>query len=180
MRASLFRTAVCLTWMAAVTSTACAGVRGKSTKLKDPVPASSRVAQSDDSTVNTKPVPVPMDPTPVGTETVVTDTVVPASNGANSVPAATKTNRVDDPMPMLVAPTMMPMPEMNAPLNATCCGGPGGGWSPAAASYSQAFPGGFYRGGPEAGMSHFPYYSYRRPWYFPGQPSFHRSTDYVW
>ena len=37
-----------------------------------------------------------------------------------------------------------------------------------------------YCSGVEAGMYHFPYYSYRRPWYYPGQPSFQRSTDYVW
>lgn len=52
-----------------------------------------------------------------------------------------------------------------------------GGLHPA---YSTAFPNGYYRSGAEAGMYHFPYYSYRRPWYFPGQPSFHRDTDLVW
>ncbi len=52
-----------------------------------------------------------------------------------------------------------------------------GGLHPA---YSTAFPNGYYRSGAEAGMHHFPYYSYRRPWYFPGQPSFHRDTDLVW
>jgi hypothetical protein len=90
------------------------------------------------------------------------------------------------PMPMVVVPVMapavspMPVP-MYADPGCVTCGGVGRGLSPAAAAaYAQAFGPGLYRSGAEAGQLHFPYYSYRRPWYFPGQPSFHRSTDYVW
>lgn len=81
------------------------------------------------------------------------------------------------PMPMQ---PMMSLPMMAAPGCSTC-GGMAGGLSPAAAAaYDQTFGPGLYRSGAEAGQYHFPYYSYRRPWYFPGQPSFQRSTDYVW
>ena len=83
---------------------------------------------------------------------------------------------------MAPAAQPMPMPMLAAPGCSTYGGsGYGGGLSPAAAAaYDQAFGPGLYRGGAEAGQFHYPYYSYRRPWYFPGQPSFHRDTDLVW
>lgn len=199
---TLFRTAICFSlaavvWSHAASSNAVAGVRGKPTKLKTPVPASvaGRVAQNtnDYSAVPSRPVPIPADS--LNTETVVNEQVVGESlvEGSSrdcATPtvvaprASTNTNTIIVAIPMMMpmaAPTMMmATPMMNAPA-CSSCGGMGGGMSPAAAAaYGQSFPNGYYRSGAEAGMYHFPYYSYRRPWYYTGQPSFHRSTDLVW
>lgn len=38
---------------------------------------------------------------------------------------------------------------------------------------------GFYRS-QESGNLRFPYYSYRRPWYYYGQPSYNRDTNLPW
>lgn len=45
--------------------------------------------------------------------------------------------------------------------------------------YDYHFGPGFYRF-QEAGHYRFPYYSYRRPWYFPGHPSYNRDTNIPW
>ncbi len=45
--------------------------------------------------------------------------------------------------------------------------------------YLYHFGPGFYRF-QEAGHYSFPYYSYRRPWYFPGHPSYNRDTNIPW
>ena len=45
--------------------------------------------------------------------------------------------------------------------------------------YATHFGPGFYRGN-EGGHYRFPYYSYRRPWYYPGPPVYNRNTDLVW
>ena len=45
--------------------------------------------------------------------------------------------------------------------------------------YSYHFGPGFYRRA-EHGHFRFPYYSYRRPWYYPGQPVFNRDTNFAW
>ena len=120
--------------------------------------------------VRGKPTKSVVEPVPVAEDSTRTETIVPEPVVANS-PANGA---------CYVPVVIMAMPVMSPPPCATC-GGMGGGLRPAAmAAYSQAFPGGYYRTGAEAGMYHFPYYSYRRPWYFPGQPSFHRSTDLVW
>ncbi len=67
-------------------------------------------------------------------------------------------------------------------------GGPGGFGSPNFAAMPGQLPGdpyyyhfgpGFYRQ-QEAGHYRFPYYSYRRPWYFPGHPSYNRDTNIPW
>ncbi len=183
MRTFLFRIALCVV-VAGVASPLLAGVRSKTTKLKS-VPA-GRVAQADAdySGVNSTPVPVPESSVNVINERVVGE--VAASDPKCNCAAATvaRTNTVYIPMPMSYMPTMAPtvvaMPMANMPLCATC-GVMGGGMTPSAmAGYGQAFGPGLYRSGAEVGMNHYPYYSYRRPWYFPGQPSFHRSTDYVW
>ncbi len=109
MSTFIFRAALCLLLAALTTNSAVAGVRGRPTSLKSPVPASN----------------------------------CPAKSGSGD--AAVDTN----PAPMMMPVVAQPMMTM-------------------------------YHSGAEAGMYHFPYYSYRRPWYFPGQPSFQRSTDYVW
>ena len=71
--------------------------------------------------------------------------------------------------------------------------GQGGTWgAPGAASmgapnpgylpgdpYSYHFGPGYYRHS-EMGNYRFPYYSYRRPWYHPGPPSYTRDTNYPW
>ena len=200
MRASWFRFTFCLTFATAFASTADAGVRGKPTNVKAPTPAAvaqRRVAQATNEYSTVKPVPQPSDL--VHTETVINESVVnesvvnetvvdQAHSNCACAPAIARsnTNTVFVPMPMpMMMPMMMPqqpvMHVMSTPPCSTCGGGMGGGLSPAAAaSYGQAFPGGYYRGGAEAGMHHFPYYNYRRPWYFPGQPSFLRSTDLIW
>ncbi len=195
MRASLlFQTAFCLTLATAFASTAEAGVRGKPVSVKAPAPsvAHKRVAQATNEYSTVKPVPLPADP--VHSETVINETIVSEtaadvghSNchcGPTVAKAHTNTNTVFVPMPMMMPMMVQQQPVMHVmmtPPCATCGGGMSGGMNPAAtAAYGQAFPNGFYRGGAEAGMYHFPYYSYRRPWYYPGQPSFHRSTDNVW
>lgn len=68
-------------------------------------------------------------------------------------------------------------------------GGPAGGFgSPNFAAMPGQLPGdpyyyhfgpGFYRQ-QEAGHYRFPYYSYRRPWYFPGHTSYNRDTNIPW
>ena len=45
--------------------------------------------------------------------------------------------------------------------------------------YAAHFGPGFYRAN-EGGHYRFPYYSYRRPWYYPGPPVYNRNTDLVW
>lgn len=169
--------------------------------------AGRRIAQNDvDYGVNS--VPHPVDPA-ITNETVIQETTINPTTTITQDPncvtpaPTTRANPMVMPMPVPV-PVMMPMMAPAAPMLvgagcATCGGlgygyGPGPGYgygtgygyanyglSPATASvYGQAFGPGLYRSGAEAGQYHFPYYSYRRPWYFPGQPSFHRSTDYVW
>lgn len=194
MRTFLFRAVVCLSLAAVASSSGSAGVRGKPSKLKSLAPsvAASRVAQNtnDYSKTPVAPVPLPMESTN-SAETIVNESVIEDSDCTNTASASApvvathgQANVVVVAVPMMVpmvAPTVMATPIMSAPLCATYGGGMGGGLTPAAAAaYGQAFPNGYYRSGAEAGMYHFPYYSYRRPWYFPGQPSFHRSTDLVW
>lgn len=200
MRVFSLRTALCLTLLTLATTTAFAGVRGKPSKLKPPVPNTARVAQNDaDYSVNAVPVPADVH---VTNERVIQENRVHSQGIASDpncvattpIPSGANAHYVAVPMVMMpmMAPAMqpipmqpmpmqpMPMPMMPAPGCANC-GGMTGGLSPAAAAaYEQAFGPGLYRTGAEAGQYHFPYYSYRRPWYFPGQPSFHRSTDYVW
>lgn len=200
MQASLFRTAFCLTLASAFAIPAEAGVRGKPANVKPatakaatPAAPQRRVAQATNEYSAVKPVPLPADP--VQNETVINETVVSETTtdishancncGPTVAKAHTSTNTVFVPMPMpMMFPMMVPQqPVMHVMATPGCatCGGGGGMMNPAAtAAYGQAFPNGFYRGGAEAGMYHFPYYSYRRPWYYPGQPSFHRSTDLVW
>lgn len=183
MRDFSLRIALCLTLLTLATTTSFASVRGKPTKLKQP-----RVAQNEvDYSVNA--VPVPSDVHITNERVVHESNVHPAvtavdPNCAPTAPLAARPNYVAVPMMVMpmVAPPMqpMPVPMMPAPGYSTY-GGFSGGLHPAtAAAYDQAFGPGLYRSGAEAGQFHFPYYSYRRPWYFPGQPSFHRSTDYVW
>jgi len=50
---------------------------------------------------------------------------------------------------------------------------------PAARPYDYHFGPGYYRA-QEYGHYRFPYYSYRRPWYFPGHPSYNRDTNFPW
>lgn len=45
--------------------------------------------------------------------------------------------------------------------------------------YTYHFGPGYYRSY-EHGQYRFPYYSYRRPWYYPGQPVFNRDTNFAW
>lgn len=45
--------------------------------------------------------------------------------------------------------------------------------------YTYHFGPGHYRRY-EHGHHRFPYYSYRRPWYYPGQPVFNRDTNFAW
>lgn len=45
--------------------------------------------------------------------------------------------------------------------------------------YSYHFGPGVYRND-EVGTYRFPYYSYRRPWYYPGSPVFARDTNLPW
>lgn len=194
MRVFTLQMALCLTLLTLATTTAFAGVRGRPTTLKTPAPVSSRVAQNDaDYSINAVPVPADVH---VTNERVIHESKIPSAiptndlNCVTAAPMAARPNYVA--VPMMVMPMMMPaaqpmpipmqMPMMAAPGCASCGGiSGGGGLSPhAAAAYDQAFGPGLYRSGAEMGQNHFPYYSYRRPWYFPGQPSFHRSTDYVW
>lgn len=190
MRVFSLQTALSLTLLTLATTSAFAGVRGRPTTLKTPAAVNSRVAQNDvDYSVNA--VPVPLDANVTG-ERVLQETRVHSAttaidpNCVSTAPMASRANYVAVPilvMPMM-APAMQPMPMqmpmMPAPGCAACGGTPRGLSPAAAAAYDQAFGPGLYRSGAEMGQNHFPYYSYRRPWYFPGQPSFHRSTDYVW
>jgi hypothetical protein len=53
-------------------------------------------------------------------------------------------------------------------------------WSPGYhGPYLTHFGPGYYRH-VEFGFYRFPYYSYRRPWYFPGHPVYTRNTNFVW
>lgn len=45
--------------------------------------------------------------------------------------------------------------------------------------YTYHFGPGYYRYA-ERGHFRFPYYNYRRPWYFQGPPSFNRDTNFAW
>lgn len=45
--------------------------------------------------------------------------------------------------------------------------------------YTYHFGPGYYRRA-EAGHYRFPYYSYRRPWYYVGPPSYNRDTNLPW
>lgn len=45
--------------------------------------------------------------------------------------------------------------------------------------YAYHFGPGYYRNA-EYGHYSFPWYSYRRPWYFPGHPSYNRDTNLAW
>lgn len=45
--------------------------------------------------------------------------------------------------------------------------------------YTLHFGTGYYRAN-EYGHHRFPYYSYRRPWYFPGHTSYNRDTNLPW
>lgn len=197
MRVISLKTLLCLTFAALVSSNAFAGVRGKATKLNESDPVGRRVAQTDSDYigVNSKPVPLPTDAN-VMNERVIQERVVnPAatvSSSPNCGPIAPQSNAVYTPMPVMMVmpvmaqpvmqmPMLSPMPVMAGGPACSTCGGGYVGLSPAASAvYQDAFGPGLYRSGAEAGQYHFPYYSYRRPWYFPGQPSFHRSTDYVW
>jgi len=66
--------------------------------------------------------------------------------------------------------------------------GPGGYGPGGVAAFPGGMPGnpymyhfgpGFYRN-QEAGHYRFPFFSYRRPWYFPGHPSYSRDTNIPW
>ena len=195
MRVFSLRTALCLTLLSLATTTTFASVRGKPAKLKSPIAASPRVAQNEaDYSVNSVPVPTDVN---VINERVIQENTVPsaatnsaamANSATNVVTTVPQPDRLSDvATPMLTLPmqsqSMQPMaiPMMMSAPGCPTCGGMSGGLSAsAAAAYDQAFGPGLYRSGAEVGQNHFPYYSYRRPWYFPGQPSFHRSTDYVW
>ena len=74
------------------------------------------------------------------------------------------------PQPAQMAPAMMGfMPMMGFDMNGGMGGGMGGMNASPFGSMSNA------RG--EMGHVRYPYYSYRRPWYFPGQPSFNTTID---
>lgn len=197
MRVFSLRTLLCLTFAALVSSTALAGVRGKATRPQEPAPAGRRIAQntSDYDGVNSRPVPPPADAN-VTNERVIHERVVEPANTISSSPAgdpaALRPTVIYTQTPLVMSAPMMAQPviQMSVPMTmpmvagqgcSTCGGGGYVGLSPTnAAIYDQAFGPGLYRSGAEVGQHHFPYYSYRRPWYFPGQPSFQRSTDYVW
>jgi len=63
-------------------------------------------------------------------------------------------------------------------FDATGYGYPGRGTT-AVDPYTWHFGPGYYRYA-EHGHFRFPYYSYRRPWYFPGAPVFNRDTNFAW
>lgn len=188
MRAFVLPAVLCATLLSLSTDSSFASVRGKSSKLN------ARVAQNDPNySVNS--VPTPADVRVLNEQVIEEKTHAPAAiadpNCAPTTPSAIRMNQVPSVMnyvavPVMVmpmaAPTLQPMvmSPMPAPGCASCGAASAGGLGPAAAAYDQAFGPGLYRSGAEMGQNHFPYYSYRRPWYFPGQPSFHRSTDYVW
>jgi hypothetical protein len=56
---------------------------------------------------------------------------------------------------------------------------PAQGFSQGGDPYTLHFGQGYYRAN-EYGHHRFPYYSYRRPWYFPGHTSYNRDTNYPW
>lgn len=56
---------------------------------------------------------------------------------------------------------------------------PGGYSARTGDPYMEHFGPGYYRQG-DYGHFRFPFYSYRRPWYFPGQPSYNRDTNFPW
>lgn len=59
-------------------------------------------------------------------------------------------------------------------------GGMGNGGYPGGVNpYNYHFGPGFHRN-QDMGHYRFPYYSYRRPWYHPGYPSYNRDTNYPW
>ena len=58
-------------------------------------------------------------------------------------------------------------------------GGAGGSGGPGGDPYNYHFGPGYYRSG-EYGHFRFPYYSYRRPWYFPGFAGYNRDTNIPW
>lgn len=55
----------------------------------------------------------------------------------------------------------------------------GGAGGPGGDPYNYHFGPGYYRDG-EYGHFRFPYYSYRRPWYFPGFSGFNRDVNIPW
>ncbi len=55
----------------------------------------------------------------------------------------------------------------------------GGSGGPGGDPYNYHFGPGYYRSG-EYGHFRFPYYSYRRPWFFPGFPGFNRDVNLPW
>lgn len=60
---------------------------------------------------------------------------------------------------------------------------PSGGWASghgySGGAYVHHFGPGYYRHS-ERGHYRFPNYSYRRPWYFQGPPTFNRDTNFAW
>lgn len=70
--------------------------------------------------------------------------------------------------------------EMN-PFQGMGQGGynPGPGAGPGGDPYEYHYGPGYYRSG-EYGHFRFPYYSYRRPWYFPGFSGYNRDTNLPW
>lgn len=52
-------------------------------------------------------------------------------------------------------------------------------WAVSTDPYTHHFGPGFYRHF-EYGHHRFPYYSYRRPWYFPGPAVYNRDTNLAW
>ena len=196
MRAFYLPAVLCLTVLT-LTTTTFAGVRGKPAQAKQPVAGNQRVAQNDaDYSINAVPVPADVRVTnerviqevhpnaarPINDPNCAPATVIAAPSPCAPAPMMAMPMMAPAMQPMMMQPMPMPpmMPMMAAP-GCSSCGGNSGGLSPfAAGAYDQAFGPGLYRSGAEAGQYHFPYYSYRRPWYFPGQPSFQRSTDNVW
>lgn len=181
MRAFVLPAVLCATLLSLSADSTFASVKGKSSKLN------ARVAQNDPNySVNS--VPTPADVRVLNEQVIEEKTHAPAAiadpNCVPTAPSAIRMNYVA--VPVIVAPMAVPtlqpmvMSPMSAPGCASCGTASAGGLGPSAAAYDQAFGPGLYRSGAEVGQNHFPYYSYRRPWYFPGQPSFHRSTDYVW
>ncbi len=62
---------------------------------------------------------------------------------------------------------------------ALAMGGGAGAGSPAGDPYQYHFGPGYYRSG-EYGHIRFPYYSYRRPWFYPGFDGYNRDTNLPW
>ncbi|MFO1019103.1 MAG: hypothetical protein U0903_00160 [Planctomycetales bacterium] len=125
------------------------------------------------------------------------------------VSAAGKKQQVETPPdPLTVPRDVMPMPaeglHVHTPMPTSPAVSGHGGWlpgGPAAAvgnpyyyqpqtydpaagmrgddPYTLHFGPGYYRSG-EYGHHRFPWYSYRRPWYFPGHTSYNRDTNVPW